>query len=77
MKRLWIAVFLTAGILLTASAKADDAQNAPSADPNQERFDRLTQRLDAIEQKENDILKQLDDVKAELQIVKIRASLKN
>lgn len=74
-RRMASLVFLLAGLMavFSGSLKADEQAQSSQAESRDEK---LSKRLDAIEQKENDILKQLEDIKAELYIVKIRASLK-
>ncbi len=53
-------------------AQADSQVPAAS----QSAQDKLSQRLETIEQKQNEILAQLADIKEELDVVKIRATLK-
>ena len=60
-----VAVF---GILISCEGRAEDALS---------KIDALSQKIDAVASKQDQILQALSDVKSELEIVKIRASLKN
>ena len=53
-----------------ALAQAETASASASG------HEKILARLDGIEKKEDDILRQLDEIKAELNIVKVRATLK-
>jgi hypothetical protein len=67
-------VILAFGIgvcFLSMNAFAED-NSAPA--PNPVQTDVVSEKLDKVIQTQDQILKELDDIKAELQIVKIRAS---
>ena len=76
----WILMLAVFGIFVSTVVRADESSATPSAPSTetvtQDRLDILSHRLDAIERKESDILNALADIKAELEIVKIRATLK-
>ena len=65
MKRILFVLSLLGVIFLTTlpSVRADEAE--------------LVSKLDKLKENQEQILKELDEIKAELQIVKIRASLKS
>lgn len=60
MKKILIFLFATAAICLVRPAWAEDAL--------------LSSRIEKLEKNDQEILKKLDQIKAELEIVKVRAS---
>ena len=64
-------VFAGCGLLFSSSAVAEDQPVVAVYGQ-----DKILARLEAIEKKEDDISRQLEEIKAELEVVKIRATLK-
>ena len=65
---------VTLGIIFPSPLKAENQPDRQVTAVNQN--DKILAKLEAIETRQNQIFDQLNDIKAELEIVKIRATLK-
>ena len=68
----FLAIVAVLGFTDSSTLRADD--NAEPQPVVARTYDSSSGKLDEISQKQDEILKKLDELKAEIQIVKVRAS---
>ncbi len=71
MRKMFVIFFILGLVSILSSPGLSAGENQP---PNQWNNEPSSQKLDKIMESQTEILKQLDEIKAELQVVKVRAS---
>ncbi len=75
---LWTSSFIFLTLLVSAApAGAERIREEGSGPSAQERHNALLSKLDTLSQKQDQILQEINSLKAELNVIKVRASLKS